>query len=137
MKTLSTNPKANFDYNIEKELVCGIILYGEEVKAIRDHRGNIRGEYCTLGEKGVYTKFHIGTVNEPNRVKTILCTKKERERMYNYLREGGTTLIPLEIFQDEKTIIKIRIGFCRGKKLYEKRHSIRERDLSRRGDGND
>jgi SsrA-binding protein len=136
MISFAKNTKAKFDYTIEKELECSLILFGQEVKAIREHRANLKGEYCMIDSKGVYTKFHIGKVDDPTRLKTVLCTKKEREKMMKFLSEKGTTIIPLELYQDEKTVIRLKVGFCRGKKQYEKRETIKERDLIRRGDGN-
>lgn len=131
----SNNPKAYFDYFIEKKLECSIILFANEVKSIRRYRSNLKGSFCMVDNKGVYTNFHIGLVDDPNRVKTILCTKKERKDMIKYISNSGNTLVPLEVYQTDKTVIKLIIGFAKGKKLYDKRNTIKERDLKRYGDG--
>lgn len=128
MKTFSNNKKAYFDYFVEKTLECSIILYGYEVKGVRAGRSNLKNSFCTIDSKGIYSNFSIA---DSDRLKTILMTKKERNMCFKYSKIPGYSIIPLDIYQDERTIIKVKIGICKGKKQYDKREILKEKEMEK------
>ena len=132
------NRKARHDYFIEEEYECGIVLTGTEIKSIRDGRCNIGDSYGHIrkGELFVLNMF-IGEYKEGNifnheetRTRKLLMHKKEILKLSNKVNLEGYTLIPLKVyFKDNKA--KMLLGLCKGKKDYDKRESIKERDIKR------
>ena len=132
------NRKARHDYFIEEEYECGIVLTGTEIKSIRDGRCNIGDSYGHIrkGELFVLNMF-IGEYKEGNifnheetRTRKLLMHKKEILKLSNYVNIEGYTLIPLKIyFKNNKA--KLLLGLCKGKKNYDKRESVKERDIQR------
>ena len=132
------NRKARHDYFIEEEYECGIVLTGTEIKSIRDGRCNIGDSYGHIrkGELFVLNMF-IGEYKEGNifnheetRTRKLLMHKKEILKLSNKVTLEGYTLIPLKVyFKDNKA--KVLLGLCKGKKDYDKRESMKERDIKR------
>ena len=132
------NRKARHDYFIEEEFECGIVLTGTEIKSIRDGRCNIGDSYGHIrkGELFVLNMF-IGEYKEGNifnheetRTRKLLMHKKEILKLNNKITLEGYTLIPLKVyFKDNKA--KVLLGLCKGKKDYDKRESMKERDIQR------
>ena len=137
-KTLATNRKARHEYFIEKDYECGIILTGSEVKSIKSGNFNFLDSYASFDDGELFLKnFHISKFkqasynnHEITRDRKLLLHKKELKKIRNSTEQRGYTLIPLSVFLNE-ALIKVKLGLCKGKKLYDKRDSIKERAVSR------
>lgn len=136
---ISTNRKAYFEYSIIEDFSAGIVLLGSEVKSIRKGDVNITDcfAYFKNGEIWIknmkvarYKQAHMLEKHDENRDKKLLLNRKEISKIEKLLQDKGTTMIPLEIFT-LKNRIKIKLGVVKGKKLYDKRQSIKERDMER------
>ena len=132
------NRKANFNYEILERIECGIVLKGTEIKSIRMGNANIKDSYGIIKNNEVFIlNMHIspyengGVFNhEETRTRKLLLHKKEILKLKNKLDLDGFTLIPLKLyFVHDKA--KIELGLCRGKKLYDKRESVKKRDVER------
>lgn len=133
------NRSAFHEYFIDATYVAGIELLGTEVKSLRDSKASFNDSYCIIDKGEVWIKsLHIspyshGTVNnhDPARDRKLLLQKREIRRIAAKLKEKGYTLVPLKIFMNDKRLIKIEIGLGKGKKLYDKRESIKKKDQQR------
>jgi SsrA-binding protein len=133
------NRSAYFEYFIDDKYIAGIMLTGTEVKSLRAGKGNFNDAYCLINDEELWIKsFHIaeytfGTVNnhDPVRDRKLLLHKKEIRKIQTRIREKGYTLIPLRLFFNEKNFFKMEIGLAKGKKLHDKRESIKQRDTDR------
>ncbi len=137
-KVISTNRKARHDYHIEESFEAGIVLTGTEVKSIRNARVNLKDSYARVegGELLLYN-MHISPYeqgnrfnHDPLRIRKLLMHKAEISRLSGKTNEKGYALIPLKIYFSGG-LIKIELGLGRGKKLYDKRRDIAERDSQR------
>lgn len=134
MKTLSKNKKAYHDYEILSDYEAGIMLNGPEVKAIKQGSCNLKGSYIECNENAAYIKdMHVSKYanshteeHNPIRKRKLLLHKNEIAKIEAKISEKGITAIPLEIYL-KKNIIKVKIGICKGKKLYDKRQSLKKR----------
>lgn len=133
------NRRANFDYEISDKFTAGIALTGTEIKSLRLGKGSLVDTFCfvTNGEvwiKNMYiAEYFYGTYNnhETRRDRKLLLTKKEITKLSRYGRETGFTIVPLRVFINPRGLAKVVIGIGRGKKEYDKRQSIKERDDKR------
>ena len=133
------NRKAHHEYSILQTFVCGIVLQGSEVKSLRAGKGNISDAYCCLSKGEIWMKnSHISkfesdrfTNHEEKRERKLLLNKREIRKIEQELQVQGITLIPLKIFSNEHNLLKLEIGFCKGKKLYDKRNDIKDSDNKR------
>ena len=133
------NRKAHHEYNILQTFVCGIVLQGSEVKSLRAGKGNISDAYCYVSKGEIWMKnSHISkfesdrfTNHEEKRERKLLLNKREIRKIEQELQVQGITLIPLKIFSNEHNLLKLEIGICKGKKLYDKRNDIKDRDNER------
>ncbi|MFT3901853.1 MAG: SsrA-binding protein SmpB [Niabella sp.] len=133
------NRSAFHHYFIDATYVAGIVLLGTEVKSLRDGKASFNDSYCLIHNGELYLKsLHIspyshGTVNnhDPDRDRKLLLQKREIRRIQAKLKEKGYTLVPLKIFMNEKGLLKLEIGLGKGKKLYDKRESIKQKDVER------
>jgi SsrA-binding protein len=133
------NRAAYHEYFIEAKYEAGMVLLGTEVKSLREGRASFADSYCIVHKDEIWVKsLHIaeyshGTVNnhDPVRDRKLLLTKREIRRIAARLKEKGFTLVPLRIFFSEKGLAKMEIGLARGKKLHDKRESIRKKDVER------
>lgn len=132
------NRKARHDYYIEDEYECGIVLLGTEIKSIRDGSCNIADSYGTIrkGELFILNMF-IGLYKEGNifnhnetRTRKLLMHRKEILKLEEKVKLEGYTLVPLKLYL-KKNKVKVLLGLCKGKKDYDKRESIKERDIKR------
>ena len=132
------NRKARFNYEIIDTIECGIVLKGTEIKSIRDGKANIKDSYGIIRNNEVYIlNMHIspyengGVFNhQETRTRKLLLHKKEILKLKNKLELEGFTLIPLKLyFVNGK--VKIELGLCKGKKLYDKREDSKKRDVER------
>lgn len=139
MKTLEiNNRKARFNYYIDKTYECGIVLKGTEVKSIRNGSANFNDAYVTIKKGEMYlvnmfiAKYKDGTIynHEETRDRKLLMHKSEIKRLGEELRNKGVSIVPVRLyFKGGK--VKIEIALARGKKLYDKRQTIKERELKR------
>jgi len=133
------NRSAYFEYLIDNKYDAGMVLTGTEVKSLRDGKANFNDSYCYINKGEVWVKnLHIaeyshGSSNnhEPVRERKLLLQKREIKKIESKLKEKGYTLIPLRIFFNEKRLAKIEIGLAKGKKMHDKRETIRQRDTDR------
>ena len=138
-KTLAKNRKARFEYEIQKTMEVGIVLLGTEVKSVRAGQINLAESYCRVDDSlQVYLQnAHISQYDfgnrhnhEPLRPRRLLFHRSEIRRLYGQVKEQGLTLIPLKIYL-KGGIIKMELALGRGKKLHDKRQTIRKRDAQR------
>ena len=133
------NKRALFEYHVEERYVAGMMLTGSEVKSIRDGQVNMAEAYCSFkGEELWLRNMHISPYkpaqhysHEPLRDRKLLLNKKELSKLKTRNKEKGVTIVPLKITSSETGFIKVEIGLVRGKKNYDKRESIKERDVQR------
>jgi len=133
------NRRASFEYSFIEKYVAGIQLTGTEIKSIRASQANISDAYCVFIKDELYVKhMHIaeydkGTYNnhEPKRDRKLLLQAKEIKKLKSKLQDVGVTIIPVRLFISEKGYAKLEIALAKGKKLYDKRDSIKERDIDR------
>lgn len=133
------NKKASFEYSLVEKFVAGIQLQGTEIKSIRQGKANLSDAYCALREGELYVKqMHIteyshGTYNnhEPKRERKLLLNKQELRKLENKTREKGFTIIPTLLFVNEKGLAKLEVAIAKGKKLHDKRESIKQKDMKR------
>jgi SsrA-binding protein len=138
IKFLAKNRKARFNYEIEDSLECGIELRGTEVKSIRAGKMSFADSYCRVRGAELYLQgFHIspydhGNIHnhEPDRERKLLAHAQEIKRLQRKIDERGYTLVPLKVYL-KGGMVKIEIGLGRGKKVYDKRESIKKRDQKR------
>ena len=133
------NRKAKYNYFIEDEYECGIELFGNEVKSIREGTCNIKDSYAVIRKGEVYlinmfVKTYEKTgafIKDETRTRKLLLHKKEILKLRDKTDKEGFTLIPLKIyFKNNK--VKVLLGLCKGKKNYDKRETIKERDIKRK-----
>lgn len=133
------NRQAFYEYFIDDKYVAGMVLTGTEVKSLRAGRASFNDSYCLLHKGEVWIRsLHIaeyshGTFNnhDPLRERKLLLQKREIRKIESKLKEKGYTLVPLRIFFNEKNLVKIEIGLGRGKKLHDKRDTIKKREADR------
>lgn len=144
MPILAQNKQAHFNYELEETFEAGLILTGQEVKAVRSGLANLRGSYVgTRQTSKLLPEFYLQNATiapykqaghlvdyVPNRPRQILLTKKEIKRLMGKLQIKGLTLIPVKIYT-KKGLLKLEIALAKGKKLYDKRDDLKKRDLQR------
>jgi len=140
MELVIKNKKAYFEYFIEKEYEAGMQLTGSEVKSIRAKKLSIQESFCHIENGEVFVKnMNISEhafagpfgQHHPTRPRKLLLNRKEINRIKESLKQKGFTLIPLSVVINKKGLIKLNIGLAKGKKLYDKRESIKKRDTDR------
>ena len=137
-KIVTQNRKAFHDYFVEEKFEAGISLAGTEVKSIRQGTINLKDSYCkTDGREIFVVGMHISPYEkgnifnkDPLRERKLLMHKKEILRLFNEVKKDGYSLIPLSVYF-KNAHVKVEIGLCKGKKLYDKRDSIAKKDVRR------
>jgi SsrA-binding protein len=133
------NRSAFHEYFFDNKFVAGIVLMGTEVKSLREGKASFNDSYCLIHKGEMWLKsLHIaeyshGSINnhDPIRDRKLLLQKRELNKIEAKLKEKGYTLVPLRIFFNEKNLIKVEIGLGKGKKLHDKRETIKKRDVER------
>ena len=133
------NRSAYFEYFIDDKYTAGIMLTGTEIKSLRTGKASFNDSYCIFHKGELFIKsFHIaeytfGNLNnhDPLRERKLLLNKRELKKIETRLKEKGYTLIPLRLFFNEKNLAKVEIGLGKGKKLHDKRETIKQRDTDR------
>jgi len=138
VKTVSTNRRARHEYEILETFECGIVLQGYEVKSIREGRVNIADGYAAFRNDEVFIEnMHITPYShgdqrfiDPLRIRKLLLNRKEIKYLHGRVKERGFTVIPLKLYF-KGARVKLEVGLGRGKKLYDKRSDIADRDAKR------
>ncbi|RYG40230.1 MAG: SsrA-binding protein SmpB [Chitinophagaceae bacterium] len=133
------NRQAFYDYFIEDKYDAGVMLTGTEVKSLRAGRASFNDSYCFFNQGELWIKsLHIAEYShgtsanhDPVRERKLLLNKKELRKIEAQIKEKGITVVPLRIFFSEKGFVKIEVGLGKGKKLYDKRETIKQRDTMR------
>jgi len=139
VRIIATNKKARHDYFIDETFEAGIELTGTEVKSLRERGAALRDSYATVKRGEVFLHgVHISPYShgnranvDPDRVRRLLLHKKEIRYLIGKTKERGYTLVPLKLYFNEGNRAKLELGLARGKKLYDKRATIAERDHKR------
>jgi SsrA-binding protein len=130
------NKKVKFEYEFIQTEIAGIQLIGSEVKSIRENKASISESYCYFSNGELFVKgmnisdYGYGTFHETNRDRKLLLKKKELRKLENQLIKG-LAIIPYRLFINDRGLVKVEIVLGRGKKLYDKRESIKSRDIDR------
>jgi len=133
------NRKAFFEYFISDKFIAGIVLTGTEIKSIREGKVSLEESYCSFLNQELFVQnmhiaeYKFGTYNnhEPKRDRKLLLNRKELKKLANKVKEKGFTIIPILLFLNEKGLAKLEIGLAKGKKLYDKRETIKTKDTKR------
>ncbi|MFA4851467.1 MAG: SsrA-binding protein SmpB [Bacteroidales bacterium] len=133
------NKKASFEYFLLEKYTAGIMLSGTEIKSLRESKANIADAYCLFVNGELFirnmhiSEYKFGTCNnhEPKRDRKLLLTKKELKKLNTRLKEQGVTIIPLRLFINEKGLAKLEISLAKGKKQYDKRETLKGKDIQR------
>ncbi len=137
--SIVNNRKAYFEYHVLEEFEAGIVLLGGEVKSIREGNVTLTDSFIYLknGEVWIknfkvsrYKQTHLSEKHEENREKKLLLTKVQIAKISRMMEDKGTTCVPLQVYSKNNRL-KVKIGVVKGKKLYDKRQSIKERDIKR------
>jgi SsrA-binding protein len=133
------NRSAYFEYAIEDKYDAGMVLLGTEIKSIREGKVSFNDSFCLFHKnelwlRGMYiAEYSMGTTNNHIAVhdRKLLLTKRELRKLQNKMKDVGYTIIPLRVFFNEKQFAKIEVGIGRGKKLHDKRESIKKKETDR------
>ena len=134
------NKKARFEYEILDQFTAGIVLTGTEIKSIRESKASIAESFCEFNEKeelfaiNMYIEeYAFGTCfnHRPRGNRKLLLNKKELNKLLKQVKNSGLTIVPLKLFINEKGFAKMLIALARGKKLYDKRETLKDRDNKR------
>ena len=138
VKQIAVNRQARHEYFVEESLEAGIELFGTEVKSIRCGGVSLEDAWCDFEGLELYVKqMHISPYEkgnifnkDPLRPKRLLLHKRELRRLYGLVKQQGLTIIPLQLYL-KNGLVKVEVGLCRGKKLYDKRADLAKRDAQR------
>ena len=134
------NKRARFEYELIDEYTAGIVLTGTEIKSLRNSKASISESFCEFNERGeLFTvnmnieEYAYGTRfnHRPKAQRKLLLNKKELKKLHKELKNSGLTIVPLRLFINDKGFAKMRIALARGKKLYDKRETIKDRENKR------
>jgi SsrA-binding protein len=133
------NKKVSYEYHLIDKYIAGIVLLGSEIKSVRLGKVNLQDSYCTFYKNELFVKeMHIAPYelarnynHEAKRDRKLLLNKRELKKLQSKHKEKGLTIIPVRIFLNEKGLAKLEIALAKGKKIYDKREDIKERDLKR------
>jgi SsrA-binding protein len=139
MKNVAVNKKAYFNYEIIESLEAGIALQGSEVKSIKEGRISLKDSYAEIRDGDVFlVQCHISPYeaanrfnHDPLRPRRLLLHRQEIKRLTGKIKEKGFTLVPTKVMLNEKGRIKVEISLAKGKRVYEKKEAIKERDRDR------
>jgi SsrA-binding protein len=134
------NKRARFEYELLEEYTAGLVLTGTEIKSIRNSKASIAESFCEFNERGeLFTvnmhieEYAFGTRfnHRPKAQRKLLLNKKELKKLQREVQNTRLTIVPLQLFINDKGFAKLRIALARGKKLYDKRETIKDRDNKR------
>lgn len=134
------NKRARFEYELLDEYTAGIVLTGTEIKSLRSSKASIAESFCEFNDREeLFTvnmnidEYAYGTSfnHRPKAQRKLLLNKKELKKLYKEVKNSGLTIVPLRLFINDKGFAKLKIALARGKKLYDKRETIKDRDNKR------
>ncbi len=136
------NKRAYFDYEIIEKFTAGIVLQGTEVKSIREGKASLGDAYCFIRDNEIFIRgmqvqeYRFGSYNKhsPDRERKLLLEKREIKRLARKTRETGNTIVTIKLFFSDRGYAKLQIGLAKGKKQYDKRESIKQKDAKRQMD---
>lgn len=136
------NKKASFEYELIERFDAGIQLVGTEIKSVRNNNANLTDSYCQFFNGELYVKnlhiseYEMGTCNNhiARRDRKLLLTRKELAKLEKKVKETGLTIVPVRLYINEKGLAKIEISLARGKKIYDKRETLKDKDTKREMD---
>lgn len=139
IKVVARNKKAFHDYHIIDRFEAGIELVGSEVKSLREGKANLKESYVNIRDGEAFlTGMHIAPYShtgfeghDPLRIRRLLLHKREIKKLYSHTAEKGQTIVPLELYFDKRGKAKTEIALVKGKRQYDKRESIKARDIKR------
>ncbi|MBQ7158122.1 MAG: SsrA-binding protein SmpB [Treponema sp.] len=138
VKIIAQNKKARFNYSVEETYECGVVLEGTEVKSVKNGSISFPDAFAEIIKDEVWVRnFHISEYpfssifnHDPDRKKKLLLHREEIKRIKRKVEEKGFTLIPMDVYL-KKGRVKMTLGICKGKKLFDKRADIKDRDVKR------
>jgi len=133
------NRKASFEFSFIEKFIAGIKLTGTEIKSIRSGKANINEAFCAIMSDELWVRnmyieeYEMGNRfnHEPKRNRKLLVNKSELKKIKNTLKDQGLTIVPIQLFVNDKGLAKLEIAIAKGKKLYDKRDDIKKRDTER------
>jgi SsrA-binding protein len=133
------NKKASFEYELLDSFDAGIQLVGTEIKSIRGAKANLTDSYCQFFDSELYVKnlhiseYELGTCNNhiAKRDRKLLLNRKELNKLQKKVKESGLTIVPVRLYLNEKGLAKLEIALARGKRTYDKRETLKEKDTRR------
>ena len=134
------NRRARFDYELLDQYVAGIVLTGTEIKSLRNSKASIAESFCEFNPRGELfavnmpiDEYAYGTHfnHKPKAERKLLLQKRELKKLHREVKNSGLTIVPLNLFINEKGLAKMRIALARGKKQFDKRETIKDRDNKR------
>lgn len=133
------NKRAEYEYFLDDKYEAGIVLAGTEVKAIREGNANLKDAYCIFRKGELYVRsmhiseYKFGNYNnhEPRAMRKLLLRKRELKKLLRKVKEKGNTIIPYRLYLSERGLVKLEIAVATGKKSYDKRNTIKERESKR------
>jgi len=140
MKVLASNKKAYFDFDVLESIIAGISLYGWEVKSVKEGRISLNGAYIKTISNELFLDGAVITPlkyspavsqNEESRQRKLLLTKKQISLLTASAKQPGNTMVPLEILENEKGLIKVNLALVKGRKKFDKRQKLKEKDIKK------
>jgi SsrA-binding protein len=136
------NKKATFEYELIEKFIAGMQLVGTEIKSIRNGKVSMNDAYCQFHGGELYAKnihiseYELGTCNNhlAKRDRKLLLTKRELDKLDRKLKESGLTIVPTRLFVNDRGFAKLEIALARGKKVYDKRETLKQKDSKREMD---
>ncbi len=136
------NKKATHEFFLEEKFIAGLVLKGTEIKSIREGKASLKEAYCYIREGELFIKsMHIAEYkygsyenHDPKRDRKLLVNKKELKKLSTKVKEKGNSIVPVRLFINEKGLAKLEIALAKGKKLHDKRDSLKEKDMKRQMD---
>ena len=142
MKIITVNKKAFYNYEIIETIEAGISLMGSEVKSIREGKVSLKDAYVSIREgEALLLNSHVSPYSnasynnhEPERERKLLLHRREIAKLHKKVKERGLSIIALKLYYNKKGFVKVEIGLAKGKRLWEKKQKIKERDIKREVD---
>lgn len=141
MKILASNKKAYFNFDILESFESGIVLNGSEVKSVKEGRISLAGSYIKIKNSEMFLlntkipQYKFSAIRlteaEESRERKLLMHKKQIANLDTKLKQSGTTLVPLEVFTNDKSLIKVTVSLVKGRKKFDKRAKLKEKDMKR------
>jgi len=133
------NRKVTFEYELIERFVAGMKLVGTEIKSIRNGKANLSDSYCQFYNSELFVKslhiseYEMGTHNnhEAKRDRKLLLNRKELQKLEKKVKESGFTIVPVRLFLNDRGLAKLEIALARGKKVYDKRETLKQKDAQR------